>query len=391
MQKIKLSDLSTAEQLDVLSRVYIREVTKPINKWLAGSVRKAGGEQSAQLNMGKVKNMFLSGSMEANDFAYAVGNSKYEQNRFSIIGGLYNYIYRSKLIDELKTSYNVEKGVFRAYGYVKTYGYQNFYTYEKTAFVPTVPSSIIDKTMNEAKSRAGRFVLDEGVSTSNIILEDFSKKQIAIIKEYIKEKASTYMRAQGFSEHDIEAVLGHINRMRTSPFVPKSKIYDPVKKPSKKLEGFLISMPQEDLTKEVIQNNPHLEQTSSAVIDKAQEIAIEEKPERTRELDERESVMQSMDDKYDLLGDQYADIEDAIVYGSIENLVEEEDEKHINGITYKNGYMVTDGGYVVSPKESPYEDVEDTRLKNEPEPSNEIEVEFKSCEGTQLKIDFDQK
>ena len=172
MSKIKLNALSPEEQIDVLSRVYIREVTKPVNKWLSGSVRRAGGEYNAQLNMGKVKNMFLSGSMDANDFAYAVGNSKYETNRFSVVGGLYNYIYRSRLIDELRNNYSVERGISRAYGYVRTYGYEEFYTYMKNAFVPTSPSSVVDEATKFGQTSAGKYILDETISTSSITLED---------------------------------------------------------------------------------------------------------------------------------------------------------------------------------------------------------------------------
>ena len=66
MSKIKLNALSPEEQLDILSRVYIREVTKPVNQWLSSAIRTAGGPYNTQLNMGKAKNMFLSGTIKSN-------------------------------------------------------------------------------------------------------------------------------------------------------------------------------------------------------------------------------------------------------------------------------------------------------------------------------------
>ncbi len=436
MSKIKLNALSPEEQIDVLSRVYIREVTKPVNKWLSGSVRRAGGEYNAQLNMGKVKNMFLSGSMEANDFAYAVGNSKYETNRFSVVGGLYNYIYRSRLIDELRNNYSVERGISRAYGYVRTYGYEEFYTYMKNAFVPTSPSSVVDEATRFGQTSAGKYILDETISTSSITLEDFSKEQIAVVKEYMKEKVSKYMQSRGFSTHDIEGVFSHIDRMRTTPYIDKNKGQTEVKKPSKKLEGFLISLPQTDLT--AIQTEYKVEPTSQAesskpavaapVKNEATGLTLAEELELMRELDESESVIVKSTDAYDSQGtplcqnqkglycyvdgtpfrgdtiyDEYGgvyeDLKTGLVYGAKERAIEEETEDDIgdlffasqeeddnvqvvDGVTYKNGYMVTDGGHVISPEEYPDEDVEDTKLDKD---------KFKPYSGTQIEMDLGPK
>ena len=403
MAKTKLSALSPEEQLDVLSRVYIREVTKPINKWLSGSIRRAGGEYDAQLNMGKVKNMFLSGSMAANDFAYAVGNPKYETNRLSVMGSLYNYIYRSRIIDELKNNYSVDRGINRAYGYIRTYGYEEFYTFMKSAFVPTSPTSVIDAGTHYGQTYVNGYILDEEVSTGSISLEDFSKDQIKVIKEYMKSQSEEYMKARGFSKQDIEAVFSHIDRMRTTPVVSKSQTV--VSKPSKRLEGFLISMPQPAITADPVPEK---------VVKPAPPKGMSQEEFDKRFIDPNESVIVhsagDLEDEYrnPICMDQngnfcYVDgtpftgsviknadgsdyMRDGVIYDN--GIIDEDEEDYfqvVDGVTYKNGHMMSDGGFTIRVEDGCYtdKDVEDTKLNREDK--------FKPYTGTQIEMDLGPK
>ena len=314
MSKVKLDALSPEEQLDILSRVYIREVTKPINQWLSSAIRTAGGPYNTQLNMGKAKNMFLSGSIQADDYAYAVNNSKYETNRFSITGAFYNYLYRSKLIDELRTNYNVDRGVARAYGYVRNYGYEPFYAYMKSAYLPVAPSSIVDKATTYGKTTQVGHILDEEVSTSTITLDDFSKEQIKLVKHHLKRTVFAQMKAEGYSTHDIEPMLEQIDKMRTTPYINKNKTGAPVKKPSKKLEGFLVGIPaatimdnapippvtvETSAQKVETPKNTATTEVKKSPVNESTGLTLEEELELMRELDESESVIISSTDAYD--------------------------------------------------------------------------------------------
>ncbi len=417
MSKIKLNALSPEEQIDVLARVYIRECTKPVNKWLSGAIRKAGGEYNSQLNMGKTKNMFLCGSIDADDYGYSAGNSKYETNRFSVTGAFYNYLYRSKLINELNNDYRVDRGITRAYSYVKSYGYLPFYTYMKSAYIPTSPSSVVDEATRYGQTVKANYILDETVSTGSITLEDFSKDQIKVVKMYIKQQMTKEMSRQGFSTHDIESILQDIDKMRTTPYITKGSTV--VQKPSKRLEGFLISAPTP--VSESVKTEYQMEQKSQ--VNEATGLTLAEELELMRELDESESVIVSSTDAYDRdgtplcrnqkglycyvdgspfrgdmiydeFGGVYEDLKEGLVYGAKERemadaeedleVVQDDEIRVINGVKYNaQGYMITDGGHVISPEEYPDEDVKDTQLSKEDR--------FKAYTGTQLEIDFNPK
>lgn len=421
MSKIKLNALSPEEQLDILSRVYIREVTKPVNQWLSSAIRTAGGPYNTQLNMGKAKNMFLSGSIQADDYAYAVNNSKYETNRFSVTGAFYNYLYRSKLIDELRTNYNVDRGVARAYGYVRNYGYEPFYTYMRSAYLPVAPSSIVDMATTYGKTTQVGRILDEEVSTSTITLDDFSKEQIKLVKHHIKRTVFAQMKAEGYSTHDIEPMLEQIDKMRTTPYINKNKTGAPVKKPSKKLEGFLVGIPAATImdnapippvTVETQAKKVETPKTTATTevkkspVNEATGLTLEEELELMRELDESESVIISSTDAYDGSGmplcrnqkglycypdgspfrgdtiyDEYGgiyeDLKEGLVYGARErqmmeeeedsyfgNLVDEEEDNEIrviNGVKYDSkGHMISDGGLTISVEDGYTDDDEKT-------------------------------
>ncbi len=421
MSKIKLNALSPEEQLDVLARVYIRECTKPVNKWLSGAIRKAGGEYNSQLNMGKTKNMFLCGSIDADDYGYSVGNPKYETNRFSVTGAFYNYLYRSRLINELNNDYRVDRGITRAYSYVKSYGYLPFYTYMKSAYIPAKPSSVVDEATIYGQTSKTAHILDETLSTGSITLEDFSKDQIKVVKTYIKQQMTKEMSRQGFSTHDIESILQDIDRMRTTPYITKGSTV--VQKPSKKLEGFLVSAPTpaaEPVKVEVkAETKVETKVEQKPQVNEATGLTVAEELELLRELDESESVIVTSTDAYDRegtplcrnqkglycypdgspfrgdtiydeFGGIYEDLKEGLVYGAKEREMREAEEEQedeiriVNGVKYTSkGYMITDGGHVISPEEYPEEDVRDTQLSQEDK--------FKSYTGTQLEIDLNPK
>ncbi len=416
MSKIKLNALSPEEQLDVLSRVYIRECTKPINKWLSGAIRHAGGEYETQLNLGKVKNMFLCGSMRADDYGYAVGNTRYESNRFSTIGGFYNYLYRSRLINELRNDYRVERGISRAYSHVAAYGYTDFYAFVNNAYLPSSPSSVIDEASKGGESIRLGYALDEELSTSSLGLEDFSKDQIAVIKKHIKKSLTKEMTRQGFSAADMETIMEEVDRMRTTPYFDKRKGQPPVKKPSEKLKGFLISEPCNVVDVERVEVKTPVPTPKKEVVTPVVDVSDEKLEELglIRELDEEESVILYPCDAYDKygnplarnqkglycnldgtpfrgdavydeLGSIYEDLESGLVYGAKERDMDEEDEElaiQIVGNTRytSNGHMIAEDGRPIT-LENGYtdQDVQDTMLGAEEE--GPVQLQFDLDQG----------